>query len=259
MGLVLVLLGPLVCLIARSSDLNVDVDVDMNEGWRIGLNLSCLFLGSVLYIYTILVDTLIYMQTELLTVPIPYPISQRKRTPHNAMPCITINSNNKTNTSPFSRHIHILSPILKLRIRQSHKDIIILIITKRNTGPITPQPQRINPSRKRSSNTLCLPQRHLHRLLLRNKLIQCISFVRKHIILPLALKFPIKLQPHNLPISSHTLFPPPPISKTLHAHHLLAPRLETAAVTLIAHAIKEHFARFAAGEGGGVLERICDG
>jgi hypothetical protein len=73
-GLVLVLLESLVCLIARSSDLNVDVDVvdvAMNEGWRIGLNLSCLFLGSVLYIYTTLVDTLIYMQTELLTVPIP--------------------------------------------------------------------------------------------------------------------------------------------------------------------------------------------
>jgi hypothetical protein len=86
-GLVLVLLGPLVCLIARSSDLNVDVDVDvaMNEGWRIGLNLSCLFLGSVLYIYTTLVDTLIYMQTELLTVPIPSHNPKEKE--HHTMPC----------------------------------------------------------------------------------------------------------------------------------------------------------------------------
>jgi hypothetical protein len=84
-GLVLVLLEPLVCQIARSSDLIVDVDVDMNEDWRSGLklklNLSCLFLGSVLYIYTTLVDTLIYMQTELLTVPIPSHI------PKNATQC----------------------------------------------------------------------------------------------------------------------------------------------------------------------------
>jgi hypothetical protein len=36
-GLVLVLLEPLVCQIARSSDLIVDVDVDMNEDWRSGL------------------------------------------------------------------------------------------------------------------------------------------------------------------------------------------------------------------------------
>jgi peroxin-19 len=174
--LVLVLRGRLVCQIVRSSDLDLkldmDVDVDMNEDWRSGswlklkLNLSC-YSGSVLYIYTTLVDTLIYMQTELLTVPIhtdvPYPIPYCKEERH-AM------HKPKINPLKSSGHIHILTsiptPTAKLRIRQSHKDIIILIIAKWNPPSVPPQTTNASIQRR-----LRLPQRHLQRFLLRNEFI----------------------------------------------------------------------------------------
>lgn len=137
------------CLIARNSDMILKLyDRSLKGRYRLDAE-ACLFLLSLIHrpsLYCTYAQP-VSIYPYLLDVYIRIPISPNPNGIKNANPMQCLAKKEKSTKSTLnqglacSRHVHILGLGLTLipqRLWQSHKDIIILIITEEHPGPIRP-------------------------------------------------------------------------------------------------------------------------